>query len=130
MACETIGILIDDRLFHITSCHWTGYLPNPSSLLTHFPNQQLFISSMASSSRVNASTGRQVTRRVFQGAIRSRGSARGATPFVFNEDLHNVSVLIVTRVPLLTSSCRLLVIASMGIRLRRSSFDGPTPITL
>src|SRR5882757_3035232 len=45
MACETIGILIDDRPFHITSCHWTGYLPNLSGLLTHPPTQQLIISS-------------------------------------------------------------------------------------
>src|SRR5882757_4443938 len=43
MACETIGILIDDRPFHIMSCHWTGYLPNLSGLLTQPPNQQLNI---------------------------------------------------------------------------------------
>src|SRR5882757_2465894 len=45
MACETIGILIDDQPFHIMSCHWTGLLPNPSSLLTQQPTNQLIISS-------------------------------------------------------------------------------------
>src|SRR5882757_5613343 len=104
MACETIGILMDDRLFHITSCHWTGYLPNPSSLLTQPPTNQLIISTMASSSHntLPSHSGRGTSGRVFQGAIRSgpiRGSTRGASPFVFNIDGHNVSVLIVERVP-------------------------------
>src|SRR5882757_6200275 len=109
MACETIGILIDDRPFHITSCHWTRYLPNPSSLSAQPTNQQLFISAMASSSRVtlNSNTGRRTANQIFQGAVRSagpiRGSTRGASPFVFNIDGHNVSVLIVERVPMLTT---------------------------
>jgi len=41
---------------------------------------------MASSSRVTSSSGRQTTRRVFQSVIHSRG----ASPFVFNVDAHNI----------------------------------------
>src|SRR5882757_5828564 len=110
MACETIGILMDDRPFHITSCHWTGYLPNLLSLLTQSLSQQLNILSMASSSRVtlNSNTGRHTANHIFQGAVRSsgpiRGSTRGASPFVFNIDGHNVSVLIVERVSMLMTS--------------------------
>src|SRR5882757_4382869 len=109
MACDkgsvSISILMDYRAFHITSCHWTGYLPNLSGLLTHPPNQQLIIFSMASSSsHITSTSGRQTTRRVFQGTIHSQGSTRGASPFVFNTDSYNVSVFIVAHVLLLTMS--------------------------
>jgi len=56
---------------------------------------------MASSSRVTSSSGRQTTRRVFQSVIHSRG----ASPFVFNVDAHNISALLIfTCVLLLTLS--------------------------